>query len=281
MSRIWFSEPLETTALFWRILRRDGIALGFTTHDKNLWLDGILHRASPGMVPSAIRKSADLEEDSAEVRGSLTHDTLSEHDLNQGRFDAARVHIGLVDWETLESHVLYTGTLGDITQSDGGFAAQLASIKADLWRDSTPRTSPTCRARFGGPGCNINPQSVTLDVVLTHLDTDTNSLAFASPQDAMLYAGGELRWLDGPQTGLHNTILGPATDMPAPTLAHGIVLEQPLESSIPIGTRARLRQGCDHTLTTCASRFGNAINFQGEPFLPGNDLLTRYPAPKS
>ena len=31
------------------------------------------------------------------------------------------------------------------------------------------------------------------------------------------------------------------------------------------------------TVATCAARFGNAVNFQGEPFLPGNDMLAQYP----
>jgi hypothetical protein len=50
-----------------------------------------------------------------------------------------------------------------------------------------------------------------------------------------------------------------------------------LDPALTPGTRALLRQGCDHTLQTCHARFGNAINFQGEPFVPGNDLLARYP----
>ncbi|MFN7158060.1 MAG: phage BR0599 family protein, partial [Erythrobacter cryptus] len=45
------------------------------------------------------------------------------------------------------------------------------------------------------------------------------------------------------------------------------------------GTRIELREGCDHTIATCAARFANAINFRGEPFLPGNDLLARYGQP--
>ena len=56
-----------------------------------------------------------------------------------------------------------------------------------------------------------------------------------------------------------------------------LVLEQALDPALAPGTLARLTEGCDHTIATCAARFGNAINFQGEPFLPGNDLLTRYP----
>jgi hypothetical protein len=36
-------------------------------------------------------------------------------------------------------------------------------------------------------------------------------------------------------------------------------------------------EGCDKSIATCAGRFGNAANFRGEPYLPGVDLLTRYP----
>ena len=57
----------------------------------------------------------------------------------------------------------------------------------------------------------------------------------------------------------------------------GPKLDIALDPALAPGTRALLREGCDHTLATCAARFGNAVNFQGEPFLPGNDLLARYP----
>jgi len=46
---------------------------------------------------------------------------------------------------------------------------------------------------------------------------------------------------------------------------------------IDIGCRVELREGCDKRFATCVSRFDNAVNFRGEPHLPGNDLLTRYP----
>ena len=61
----------------------------------------------------------------------------------------------------------------------------------------------------------------------------------------------------------------------------GLVLDQPLSVIIEPGHRAYVREGCDHTVYTCSSRFGNAVNFQGEPFLPGNDVLTRYPTSSS
>ena len=156
MSRVWFADELETVATFWQVLRRDGIAYGFTSHDRDLWFDGLLHRASPGMVASAIRRSADFEPDSAEVEGALSHEAISVADLAEGRFDGARVTIGLVDWETLERAALYRGAIGSVVEEEERFTAELVSTKAELLRDPVPRTSPTCRAGFCGPGCNLS-----------------------------------------------------------------------------------------------------------------------------
>ncbi len=47
--------------------------------------------------------------------------------------------------------------------------------------------------------------------------------------------------------------------------------------AIEPGTPVELTEGCDRRFETCVARFANAANFRGEPHLPGNDLLTRYP----
>jgi len=71
-----------------------------------------------------------------------------------------------------------------------------------------------------------------------------------------------------------------AEDLIGQRFGDWLVLDRPAAIGTAAGILVELREGCDHTLDTCATRFGNAINFQGEPFLPGNDLLTRYPAPQ-
>ena len=269
MTRVFMRQPLEGVATFWRIARRDGVTLGFTSHDRDLWFDGLMHRAAPGMLPSAIRRTADLAPDSAEVRGALSHDAIAAEDLADGRFDGARVRVGVVDWETREHATLYRGEIGAISEEAGAFGAELLSAKAALEADLVPRTSPTCRAMFCGPGCNLSAARFTHECRVASVDRADNRVQFSGAPLFAQMRGGSLRWVDGPHAGLTMEVI--EAD------AAGLLLEAALDPALEAGARALLREGCDHTLATCGTRFGNAVNFRGEPFLPGNDMLARYP----
>lgn len=271
-TRIWFRQSLETVAIWWRLERRDGVTLGFTSHDRDLAFDGVVHRTAPGMVPSAIRRTADFEADSAEVAGALSHDSIREADLAAGRFDGGSIAMGLVDWETLERVTLYAGTIGTVGHEGSGFSAELRSVKDLLSRQIVPRTAPTCRAEFCAEGCALSASAFTHQATLAEISPDLASIRVIGGPTAALLAFGTLRWIDGPEAGLTRRI--EAVD------GSWLMLDRTSAAGIAAGTRIELREGCDHTLETCATRFGNAVNFQGEPFLPGNDLLTRYPAPQ-
>ncbi|WP_299194997.1 DUF2163 domain-containing protein [uncultured Erythrobacter sp.] len=265
--RAFFNRELESAATFWRVFRRDGVALGFSSHDRDLAFAGLRHRTAPGMVPAAIRMTSDLSEDSASVEGTLSHDSISSDDLAAGLFDNAAIEIGIVDWETLEHHSLYSGVIGRVEDNQRSFSADLLSAKHVLEQDLVPRTSPTCRAVFCGLGCGLSSHRFTQRVELNEVDFDFNQVRFSTITSAS-YVDGQLRFLSGPQTGLVFGILSANGDW--------LTLDRPLHDGLIAGTAAELTEGCDHTLGTCSSRFDNAVNFRGEPFLPGNDLLARY-----
>lgn len=268
--RTWFSQPLETVAIWWRLERRDGVTLGFTSHDRDLAFEGLVHRTAPGMVPSAIRRTDDFEADSAEVAGALSHDSIREADLAAGRFDGGSIAMGLVDWDTLERVTLYAGTIGTVGHEGSGFSAELRSVKDLLARQIVPRTAPTCRAEFCAEGCTLSANGFTHQASLAAISTDGTSVQVTGGPAVALLAFGTLRWIDGPEAGLTRRIEA--------IEGSWLMLDRTTATGVALGTRIELREGCDHTLETCATRFGNAANFQGEPFLPGNDLLTRYPA---
>jgi uncharacterized phage protein (TIGR02218 family) len=267
MPRVFFDRELDTVATFWRIYRRDGSALAFTSHDRDLTFGGLKHRAAPGMVPAAIRLTAELANDSAEVQGALSHDSIRESDLAAGLYDDAAIEIGAVDWVSLEGHTLYTGQIGRIEDDQSQFSAELRSNKSLLEQDLVPRTSPTCRAAFCGKGCGLSAARFTSQQVLAEVDLEGNRVRFAGV-DGEDHVDGRLRFMAGPQTGVAFGIIDAAGEW--------LVLDRPLVDGTLPGTRVELREGCDHTIATCAERFDNAANFRGEPFLPGNDLLARY-----
>jgi uncharacterized phage protein (TIGR02218 family) len=268
VSRAFLDRELDTVATFWRIWRKDGVALGFTTHDRDLWFGGLLHRAAPGLTPSAIRRTAGFADEGADVEGALAHDCIAGADIAAGRYDGAMVAIGAVNWETLEAAILYRGTIENVGREGNAFTAELASAKAALAVDPVPRSSPACRARFCDAGCGLSPARFTRRVVFEGV---TGSRTVFAGIESALYRGGELRWRDGSLAGLSAQVL--AAD------ETGLLLDCPTGAIEP-GTQAFLREGCDHTIATCAARFGNAANFQGEPFLPGTDLLAHYPLPR-
>ena len=103
MSEVYGEDRLATRAFFWRIERRDGVTLGFTSHDRDLMLDGVRLRAAPGIRPAALRLTSEIAGDDAQMDGAITHDAISAVDLEAGRFDGAGVTIGSIDWQSGEA----------------------------------------------------------------------------------------------------------------------------------------------------------------------------------
>ncbi|MEM1133889.1 MAG: DUF2163 domain-containing protein [Pseudomonadota bacterium] len=267
----WFTEALETIALVWRLERRDGIALGFIGHDRDIWRQGFRYRAVPGIQPSAIMLEDGLRPDTMDIQGVIAHDAISETDLEAGRWNGARVAIGLADWADADRTPdwLVHGEIGEIRRRSGAFTAELQSGKAALEAAPCPRTSPSCRSDFGGHGCGLSRQRFRMETQLLSMDAD-GALIFKdiSEADAPDYLFGHIRWLSGACHGAVIAIGAVRHSGLIPSDAHSCVPEP--------GDRALLTMGCDKQFTTCRDRFDNSANFRGEPHLPGNDLLTRY-----
>jgi uncharacterized phage protein (TIGR02218 family) len=266
----WWAHPVTTLAFCWRIDRRDGVSLGFTSHDRDIVRDGLVYRASPGMTPSAISLSDGFDVDTLDVSGALTGDAISDADLADGRWDGAALRLFAVDWADPAGADLYLarGTLGTVEVRDRGFTAALSGPTAVLAEAVVEETSPTCRADLGDKRCRVNMAARVRSARVTDWTPPTLTIDVAEPSPNA-FGFGRLRWIEGPNSGLASLIAG--------SDGNRLVLRDPPPNLPRAGEMIELAEGCDRTLATCAARFGNAENFRGEPFLPGADLLTRYP----
>lgn len=264
------ADTLTCWATLWRIERRDGVTIALTDHDRDVMVDGEPYRAAPGMTPSAIVLEEGLDADTMEARGALTADAITAADLEDGRWDGARVVVSAIDWSDPAAVPLAIaeGTIGAVEAGAHAFSAELRGVAAALERPVTEATSPTCRAELGDRRCRMpmRPRRRIARVVASEGEVVT--LDAVEPV-TNAYGDGLLRWLDGANSGLEGAVL--ASEGAAVTLRVA-----PLHA-VTAGERVLLREGCDKRLATCTGRFGNAANFRGEPFLPGIDLLTRYP----
>lgn len=270
MSLAWLDQPLTTSCYAWRLERADGVTIGFTSHDRDLVIDNLRYRAAPGMVPSTIALSDSLEMDSVDIEGVMTSTAITETDLMAGRWNGAGLHISLVNWKHPEDEPLHliSGEFGEITRSGDAFRVEMLGGTSFLDEAIAPLTSPTCRARLGDRACKISLAAHQAEMTVTQMVN--SQLEFADLQgQAADYIYGELRWLSGKNCGLSFAIIGGE--------GNAIRLADQPAQPVSIGDRALLTAGCDKNFATCRDRFQNSINFRGEPYLPGNDLLTRYP----
>lgn len=262
-------STLHAVALCWRVERSDGVAIGLTTHDRDLTLDGLVHRAAPGMTPSAIERSAGLEADTMDIGGALTSAAIGEADLLCGRWDGARVRLFAVDWETAATIAeLGEGRIGAVEMGEDGFTAELAGASAALARPVVEETSPECRAELGDRRCRVALAARRRFARVMAIAEREVTLDATEPVTGA-YAGGSLRWFGGANGGLIQAVDASA--------GARVTLRGLPAFAVAVGTLVELVEGCDKSLATCAGRFGNAVNFRGEPHLPGIDLLTRYP----
>lgn len=261
-------DTLTTIALTWRVERRDGIAIGLTSHDRDFVIAGFAYHAAPGMTPSAVKRSADLDADTMDVTGMLGGAAISDSDLLAGRWDGARVVVRAVDWASgAVIAELGEGRIGQVETRDGAFTAELAGIAQLLDRPVAETTAPECRAEFGDRRCRVALAPRRRFARVLAADEADLTLDVSEPS-ANAYGAGRLRWLSGANAGLESAIVASDGD--------GMTLRAPPRAD-PIGALVDIVEGCDKSIATCSARFGNAANFRGEPYLPGIDLLTRYP----
>ncbi|HYJ53772.1 MAG TPA: DUF2163 domain-containing protein [Allosphingosinicella sp.] len=266
----FIARDLCTIALCWRLERADGIALGFTSHDRDLAIDGLVYRAAPGMLPSAISLSDGLDPASLDIKGALTSEAIRADDLRAGRWDGAALSLFMTDWEAPGDEVLpiARGVLGEVSLRGDAFEAELRGPAALLDGPAVEQTSPECRAELGDKRCRVDMAPRTRITRIASVEGEQQlTIEDAPAGDALGY--GWLRWIGGANSGTESAILG----------AEGaaLTLREPPPFAPAAGDLVEVSEGCDKRLAACAGRFANAANFRGEPHLPGMDLLTRYP----
>ena len=184
----------------WVLRRADGVAMGFTDHDRDLTVEGVVCRAGSGWTAGAGEGAVGLAAGGLSASGGLDDAAITEGDIAAGLYDRARVELWRVDWARPELRVrLWAGRLARIRRENGAFVADLDGPMAALERVVGRTYGRSCDAVLGDGRCGLDAEAVA-------------------------------------------------------------------------GRR------CDKRWATCAGVFGNGVNFQGFPDIPGDDFIAARPA---
>lgn len=265
-----------TLAWCWRITRTDGLAFGFTDHDRALVFDGTEFEPESGLTASEIRSGADLSVDAQDAAGALRSDRISEADILDGRWDNAEVELWRVNWQAPGQRILMRrGAIGQIRRGRHAFVAEIRSMSHILGQTVGRSFQASCDAALGDARCGVDLEDPAWQGSGTVID-GLRDRAFTASGIASFEPGwfrfGTLIWTSGPNAGRRAEVL-------AHDRSDGIAVLTLLEAPTrPIGEGDgfTIHTGCDKRIATCGQKFGNVVNFRGFPHIPGQDTILRY-----
>ena len=269
-------DGTTTLSWCWRIIRVDGVTLGFTDHDAVFTFDGTDFEPESGFAASEIRSESDLSVDAQDAEGVLTSDRITETDIIDGRWDAAQVELWRVNWADTSQRVLMRlGAVGQIRRGRMAFVAEVRSLAHVLNQTVGRAYQASCDAALGDGRCGIDLDAPAFRGSGTVLATIRDRGFVASGLGTFAtgwFASGALEWTSGGSTGRRAEVMMHEVTDTGITIT---LLEAPVRA-LGVGDAFVIRAGCDKRLETCRDRFANAVNFRGFPNIPGQDAVLRY-----
>lgn len=270
-----------------KITRRDGLVLGYTTHDIALTIDVdglglVTYTPVHGYKRSAIASQLGLSTDNVDLEGLLDDEALTDQDLLNGLYDGAEVKFMLLNWQDLSQGIvkLRRGLVGQVTLHRTTYVAEVRGLMDWYAQVIGELYTPDCRADLGDSRCTVDLASFRVTTSVASLadhsftvDLDGTPYQAVPADGSPWFAGGAVLWMSGANTGVRAEI---KDWLPASAT---VTLFLPPTFPVQVGDTLILEAGCDKRLQTCIAKFANVLNFRGEPYLPGLNKALDYPNP--
>jgi len=258
---------VTSLAICWKLTLVGGIVMGFTDHTSDLIISSQLYKAATGFSPTSIETKDRFSVDNLDVAGILDSASITEADIMAGKYDFAEIEIFMVNVTDLSQGIVIhrRGWLGEVSVKNGQFVAEVRGLAQKLQQNIGELYGPTCRAVFGDTRCKVNLASYTASGTVNSVTSRQVFISNAMTQAAGYFSSGEVVWLTGANAGRRMEIKEFSNKQ--------FTLVLPMPNSVAVSDTFNAIAGCDKTFNTCFSKFANAVNFRGEPHVPGMDKV--------
>lgn len=271
------AQAETTLCQCWKLIRGDGLELGFTDHDRRLSFAGTDYLPTHGLDGGAVPARLGAAVQTSEVLGVLTGEDITEDDILLGRYDGAVVESWRVNWaDPGQRLLLRRDTIGEIVREDGVFRAELRSAQQGLNATHGRIYQRLCDAEVGDTRCGVALEIPALQGFATVTGMDDPYRAVVTGLEGFTegwFGFGVARWSEGRRLGLSDAVTSHTRLGAADVLGFA----NRIGDWVVVGDTLSVTAGCDRRFASCRDKFANAVNFRGFPHIPGSDYVLRHP----
>lgn len=265
-----YASGSTSIAYLLRLIRPDGQVHGFTSALDSVQIDGVLYSSAQGLDVSSLSLTAGLAVDNLEMTTLDDGSLFKQNEVFGGVWRNTRFTIARYNFASPSDglEVLMAGTIGEVTISDGYVRLELRGLQAPLQQTIGQVVSITCRARLGDALCRVNLAPLTFSGTVSTVANRREFTSTSLSQAEHFFTEGRLTFTSGPCQGFSHKVKYSS--------GANVQLQLPTPSDFAVGDTFTIVAGCRKRFTEdCTNRFANALNFQGEPHIPGVDGITQ------
>lgn len=256
----------------------DASIVGVTSWSQNLTgvpgYDGVTFKSTSGMTGSNVEsqpgKPTNMEADLFLVAAGI-----SEADALAGKWSRAPVTVLWMNYEALGmgQYILQAGNLGQFVQRGQLLTTEIMGFLQALEQQYGKVTRAECDYEFCDAGCTLDIEDFTVTGELTAVTSQTVFRDSSRTEANDAFGNGKITFTSGNNDGysFHIDAYDNATKQ--------FTLRTPTPYLPVIGDDYEAVIGCrKRHIEDCVTRFSNVLNFNGFPFVPTIEDLTRLPS---
>jgi uncharacterized phage protein (TIGR02218 family) len=263
----YLAERVTYFVYCWKITLFHGTVLGFTNHQQDLTIDGVVYASEEGVSKTAITFSERLAPDNIDITGVIEEIQMLKQEIINGRFDGADIDIFVVNYQDLAAGKidLASYNVGDIQAKRNEYTFNVRG-QSQKYKQTFGRTyTNSCYLDFGEAKCGVTPTSAAGTV--TSVASQRKFTASAMGQAAGFFDFGLFVWDAGGNKGVNSRVK-------AFTSGGVIELGLPMLAPIAIGDTFTVQNGCGKLISHCKG-YSNIVNYRGFNHIPGIDKIQR------
>jgi uncharacterized phage protein (TIGR02218 family) len=241
----------------------DGVKLAFTDHDQDIELEGTNYCANGLLHYSAVESFLGLNSDNLAVKIAMDDHLKAAQSAKD--LSTAKAEIHLVDYICDDKFHIFSGRPGQLSWGEDYLAIELKSLRELLGNHIGEIYSATCRADFCDDKCKLASKKFTKELIVTNVPDEMSLDSSDLIEEDGYYNYGQATFLSGNNLNQKFDIRVHCN--------RRLTFHMMPSYVINIGDRFAVIAGCDKRFATCYNKFSNAINFRGEPNIPGYEGL--------